>query len=98
MPSCAAFVCTNHSNENKTLKFHQIPDEGRNKQLWQQWSNNIRRAGELPKDKSFYICSEHFEDDCYERDLKVSVLPHFERHLITKIREYMESCESRINL
>ena len=51
--------------------FHQIPGEGRNKELRKRWLNNIRRAGDLPKDRSFYICSEHFEADCYERDFKV---------------------------
>ena len=71
MPSCSAFGCTNRSSNNKALLFHQIPGEGRDRELRRRWLNNIRRAGELPKDKSFYICSEHFEDDCYERDLKV---------------------------
>ena len=74
MPSCAAFGCTNHSTQNKELRFHQIPGEGRDKQLRQRWLANIRRAGELPKDKGFYICSKHIEDDCYERDIKVIIV------------------------
>ena len=39
----------------------------------QQWLNNIRRYGTLPKDVSFFICSVHFEKSCYERDLQVRV-------------------------
>ena len=85
MPSCAAFGCTNCSIANKTLRFHQIPGEGRSKQLWRRWLINIRRAGELPTDKSFYIFSEHFEDDSCERDLKVSVLAHSKRYLMNDI-------------
>ena len=72
MPNCGAFGCTNRLSHDKELTFHQIPGEGRNKQLRKMWLTNIRRAGELPKDKSFYICSEHFAEDCYERDFKVT--------------------------
>eukprot|EP00795_Rhopilema_esculentum_P016153 gene16153-7518_t len=71
MLNCGAFGCTNRSSHNKELTFHQIPGEGRNKQLRKMWLTNIRRAGELPKDKSFYISSEHFAEDCYERDFKL---------------------------
>eukprot|EP00795_Rhopilema_esculentum_P006509 gene6509-11971_t len=74
MPNCGAFGCTNRSSHNKELTFHQIPGEGRNKQLRKMWLKNIRRAGELPKDKSFYICSEHFAEDCYERDFKKELM------------------------
>eukprot|EP00795_Rhopilema_esculentum_P005708 gene5708-10958_t len=74
MPNCGAFGCTNRSSHNKELTFHQIPGEGRNKQLRKMWLTNIRRAGELPKDKSFYICSEHFAEDCYERDFKKELM------------------------
>ena len=74
MPSCAAFGCKNRSSQNKELRFYQIPGEGRDKQLRQGWLANIRRAGEQPKDKGFYICSKHFEDDCYESDIKVIIV------------------------
>ena len=74
MPSCAAFGCTNRSSQNKELRFHQIPGEGRDKQLRQRWLAKIRRACKLPKDKGFYICSKHIEDDYYERDIKVIIV------------------------
>ena len=51
-------------------KFHQqikIP-------LCKQWLHKIRREGKLPNDKSFYICSDHFQDKCYQRDLEVSLV------------------------
>ena len=51
MPSCAAFGCKNRSSQNKELRFHQMPGEGRDQQLRQRWLATIGRAGELPKDK-----------------------------------------------
>ena len=32
------------------------------------WLSKIKRDGKLPK--RIYICSEHFTEDCLERDLK----------------------------
>ena len=33
----------------------------------------IRRDGELPKHKSFYICSDHFEKECFKRSIFVKL-------------------------
>ena len=63
MPNCAAFSCTNRLVKNRHYYF--------DKQLRTRWLNNIKRDGELSKNNSFYICSEHFEDECFERELKV---------------------------
>ena len=49
------------------LSFHRIPSESKNKELRKQWLYNIRRTGTLPKDP--LICSSHFEDGCFIRDL-----------------------------
>ena len=70
MPSCSASGCTNRS-ESKKISFYQIPGEKRDKVLRKRWLHNIKREGPLPADKSFYICAEHFEESCFERDLKV---------------------------
>ena len=70
MVNCAAIGCTNRSNDKPELSFHKIlskRDEDRRK----KWLQNIRREGVLPKDESFRICSEHFEDKCFKRDLQV---------------------------
>ena len=60
MPYCAAFGCVNRSGD-RSLMFHHIPGSGRDIVLRKIWLVNIRRKGQLPKDKCFYICSEHFE-------------------------------------
>ena len=51
--------------------FHQIPGCGQEKVPRKKWLVNIRREGQLPEDKCFHISPEHFEDECYERHLKV---------------------------
>ena len=93
MPNCAAFGCTNRSSEKPSLLFRQIPSGTRDKQLRTRWLNNIKRDGELPKNNSFYICSEHFEDECFERDLKVRF--KFSSYLVRMgyyNRKYTNSC------
>lgn len=75
MPNCAAIGCTNRSNNlsNENVSFHKIPSE-KNKSLRQQWLHNIRREGDPPKDSGFYICSIHFESDCFEQNMQVNFL------------------------
>ena len=48
--------------------FYKIPKDY---DLWQKWLNNIRRERKIPKDQNFYVCSIHFEESGFERDLKV---------------------------
>ena len=73
MVNCAAFGCTNRSTSRPDLSFHKIPSV-KNKVLRQKWLHNIRRTGNLPKDSSFSICSEHFEEDYIKRDFQVAML------------------------
>ena len=47
------------------------------KEIRQEWLRHIKgRQNEryLPKDSTLYICSEHFEEGCFERDLQVSFI------------------------
>ena len=47
------------------------------KEIRQEWLRYIKgRQNEryLPKDSTLYICSEHFEEGCFERDLQVSFI------------------------
>ena len=70
MPSsCGAYGCTNRGGENEEISFHSLPSEKKGT-LRSKWLQNIRREGKLPK--TLAICSEHFERDCFEGDLKVS--------------------------
>ena len=71
MASNGAIGCSKRSS-NKELRFYQVPSAKQNSTLRKQWIHNIRRGGKLPKDKSFYVCPVHFEEECYQRDLQVS--------------------------
>ena len=79
MPNCASFGCTNRSTKDKSINFNRIPSAKRNKTLRQEWIKNIRRDEEnVPKDSGFFICSHHFEPECFQRDLEVfSVVVYF---------------------
>ena len=76
MSSCAAIGCVNSPGKNPSLSFHQMPSKKR-KEIRQEWLRRIKRGHNkkyLPEDSKLYICSEHFENDCFERDLQVSFI------------------------
>ena len=70
MVNCSAIGCTSHSADQPEISFNQVPTEKKNKSLHKHWLHNIRRAGELPKYTSFFICSTHFEPHCFKRNLQ----------------------------
>ena len=72
-------MCTigsfSRSEKNPSLSFYQIPSCKR-KEIRQEWLRHIKRGQNekyLPEDSTL-ICSEHFEKDCFERDLQVSFI------------------------
>ena len=76
MPSCATNGCVSRSGKNPSLSFHPIPSYNR-KEITQEWLRHIKRGQNekyLPKDSKLYICSEHFQKDCFEGDLQVSFI------------------------
>ena len=70
MTNCGAPNCTNRSDadngRNKT--YHKLRAESRG-QIRKKWLVNIKRQN-VPK--HLYICPDHFEPECYQKDLKVS--------------------------
>ena len=73
MVNCSAIGWTNRSDtpSQEGLSFHKIPSS-KKPLLRQKWLHNIRRKPPLPKDSSFYICSVHFDETCFKRNLQVS--------------------------
>ena len=69
MVNCGAPDCTKRSTTHPNHKFHLIPAESRDKPLREKWLAQIKRK-EIPK--YLYICSDHFEAECYEKDLEVT--------------------------
>ena len=68
MPSCGAPGCVNRSNEHTDKSFHRLPNATSRKELREVWLLKIKRQI-IPKE--LFICSDHFEQGCFERDLKV---------------------------
>ena len=58
-------------HRKKVLSFYKITSS-KKPLLRQKWLHNIRRKPPLPKDSSFYICSVHFDETCFKRNLQVS--------------------------
>ena len=87
MVSCSAFGCTSRSEECPTKSFHRIPPV-KKLALRRQWLQKIRRAGEFPKDYSFIICSGHFEESSFKRDLQVSSYMSIYKLRIYKTRTF----------
>ena len=69
MTNCGAPGCKNRSTENKGISFHRLPTTKRN-EIRKKWLQNIRRKI-VPL--RLYICSEHFESSCFQRDLKAEL-------------------------
>ena len=72
MVSCSAIGCTNRCTDDPNIRFYQVRSEKKNKPLRKQWLQNVRPNDQLPKDKNFYIGSNHFKEDCFQRDLQIS--------------------------
>ena len=43
--------------------------------LASKWKHFCKRTNLPPNDKDFRICHLHFNEDCFERDLKYELLP-----------------------
>ena len=69
--SCAAVGCINRWKSDSPVYFYRIPKD---LNLKKKWLNNIKREVQLPKDEKFFICSTHFEEKYFKRDLEVSLV------------------------
>ena len=88
MTNCGAPGCKNRSTEsttegsdkakrkqgeiNKRMSFHRLPTREDRKLIRAEWLKNIKRQI-VPK--TLYICSEHFEESCFKRDLRAELVP-----------------------
>ena len=70
MIHCAPLNCTKSSSkksDNSLSCFKFLKDPRRRKNLIAK----LKRAN-LLKDKNLHVCRKHFEENCFQRDLKVS--------------------------
>lgn len=68
--SCAAYGCSN-SRKNTKFSFFRLPKE---KNVARMWKMNVNRVGSQPKDDNYFLCETHFEESCFERDLKAELM------------------------
>ena len=67
-----AFGCNNKDGDCKRgVHFHHLPL--RNKPLLKQWLTKIWLQNPSVR-RSSLVCSEHFEADCFQRDLQAELL------------------------
>ena len=62
MPNCCVPGCTNYSSKTTDISYHKIPTDPT---LKKAWIARIRRDN-LPPAKYCYVCSVHFEPECFE--------------------------------
>lgn len=72
MVCCAVAGCSNHVRHQKDLdiKFHRFP---KNSEIKLKWINACKRADSFSVDNA-RVCSVHFDDLDYIRDLKSELL------------------------
>lgn len=64
------FKKTSKSEDTCNIKYYRFP---KNLKLRQIWIQRCRRDGKWNADTS-RVCSEHFSEDAYEKDLKAELL------------------------
>ena len=75
MVHCAAIDCTNSSSKQNDdrLSFFKLPRDPNRKKIW---ISKLKRK-HLPKEENVFVCHHHFEDSCFQRDLRVRILSDF---------------------
>ena len=74
MVTCGAVGCGNSSSTKLTATvkgWHPVPTNDLT--LRKNWLAKMKREPPYPKDENFVLCGLHFEEKCFERDLKVYV-------------------------
>ena len=79
MTNCGAPGCTNRSANNKNLSFHRL--SSRKGDIKKKWLHKLGRKN-VPETLS--LCSEHFEQSCFERDLQAELMPNVKRKRVLK--------------
>ena len=64
MVNCCVPGCTNYSAKSTNISYDKIPKDP---QLRKAWISRLRREN-LPLLKNCYVCSEHFDNECFESD------------------------------
>jgi len=93
MPGCAVFSCNNQTGgffPNKSVTFHSFP---RHTGVRKEWIHQCRRTDSFNVERS-KVCSLHFKDADYQRDLQSELLGQ----PLRKKRKLLETAVPSVNL
>ena len=68
MVTCCVYQCNNSSygkHKKEGITFHSFPQDSKRSAVW---TSKVNRKDWTPSSYT-KICSEHFDDDCFEEDL-----------------------------
>ena len=72
MPSCVVVGCSNRSGKPPGVSFHRFPKDT---ELHRRWTAAVRRENLPPNYReSAYVCSAHFQDSDFERDMLAELM------------------------
>ena len=66
MVHCCVPECNNHSAKTNLVSYHKIPKDSKLKKTW----ISCLRRDNLPTLENCYMCSDHFQSECFERDFR----------------------------
>lgn len=70
MPGCSFYSCKNYSKINKNVVYHRFPSDDN---ICALWIEKCKRP-EITNTKNARICSDHFDEECYEDDMQHRIL------------------------
>lgn len=80
MPSvCCVADCKNNKKKNSSLQFHRFPKA---KHLQKEWKVKCQRLETSFNPTIAYVCSVHFKEQDYARDLKSELMGIHSRKLL----------------
>jgi hypothetical protein len=88
--SCAVASCTNTRYNTKAVPgivFHRFP---KFPALAKAWESKCKRGDKINPENAV-VCSQHFTDNDYERDLRVSSRIHLSFY------NFLKSCDWKVN-
>ena len=79
MPNCCVPGCTNRPERNEKVGFHRIPKDIT---IRNAWIARLRRENLNPE--SSRVCSDHFTEDCFEKNLTEQVTGERKKKVLKK--------------
>ena len=69
--NCGAPGCTNQSTTHPEKSFHRLPSLSKKKKRKRMRDSWMAKISQKLFPKELFICTDHFEPECFKRDLKV---------------------------